>query len=436
MKKIIFLLIFATAALAQSFDGVGLGLADNYAVLSRGIHAINYNPANVALPRGNFFELNIVGLRLSVFNNSFSLNDYNHFFVTNGDENYWSSNTKKEFLDLFPDDGLKMYSNIMANAFGFAFNNFALAVQPVLVGMANPFTDKEPLKIALYGDHISKDYQRHFTNLVKGSSFAAVKVSLAYGYPFLQIQKYLPDFSYVSVGIGVNYYIALAAAEVQQSEILIQRTQYDAYEQIEIKMNGQARTAILEGGGPVGKGRSFNFGLATKYKEKWNFALSFIDIMGKINYNSQTKLLQIKEYQNIKIYKSTDRSSESHETSIDTTMDIDGFETDVPSVMRLGASYQYKPNLIFTAEYLQGLDHSFGNATTPRFGAGVFYKPLWWLPVRGGFSLGGNNGFLLAFGSGIDLKYFAFDFSMAMKNALWPTHSEGVFMGLNLIIRL
>ena len=76
MKKYLIILILSTGLYAQGFDGVGLGLAGNYAALSRGVHSLMYNPANVAVPRNNVLELNFVGLNLGVFNNIFSYNTY------------------------------------------------------------------------------------------------------------------------------------------------------------------------------------------------------------------------------------------------------------------------------------------------------------------------------------------------------------------------
>ncbi|MCD6377137.1 MAG: hypothetical protein J7L94_16550 [Caldisericaceae bacterium] len=436
MKKVLIILSLATGLWAQGFEGVALGLGDNYATLSRGVHALNYNPANVALPRGNIFEFNLIGLNIGLFNNSFSLDTYNRFFVTDEEENRWSKSDRNEFLDLIPDAGLKLNSQITANAFGFAFNNFALAVQPVVVGQINTFKDKTLLDMGFFGDHVTKNYERNFDDVLQGSSFGAVKVSLAYAYPFLQIQKYLPDFPYLAVGIGVNYYISMAVAQIENSAAWVKRTQFDDYEVDEISVDMQAKTALSEGTSPVGKGRSFNFGLATQFKEKWQFSLSFIDLGGSVHYSEKTERHKINMYGKAIVYHPFDEDPETEDSSVDTTETIEPFDVDVPSKMRLGAAYQFKKNLVFTAEYVQGLDHSFGNSTTPRIGAGVFYMPLWWLPLRGGFSLGGNNGFIIALGSGIDLKYMTIDFSYAMKNALWPTHSEGLFTGISLMIKL
>ncbi len=436
MKKLLIILVLSSQLLAQGFDGGSLGLADNFSALARGIHAVNFNPANVGLPRGNTLELNIVGVNVSLFNNSFSLNNYNNFFVTNGEENRWSESDRKEFLDLIPDNGLKLNSTVVGNAFGFAFNNFALAVQPVVFSGAQTLEDKSLLEIAFFGDVVTRDYLRKYEDFVNGSGFGAVKVSLAYGYPILKIQDYLPDFSYLAVGVGLNYFIAFGVAEVQNSDLIVSRTPFDNYELDELMASFKIRTALAEGADPVGMGRSFNLGFATRYKQRWDFSLSFLNLAGSIDYTVNTELLVLNEWKSIKNYYPADYAPETEEISEDTTYAIDGFSTDIPTTMRFGAAYRFWPNLTFTAEWVQGLDHSFGNTTTPRIGGGVLYRPLPWLPLRGGVSVGGNYGFLLAMGGGVDLKYWTFDLGFAMKNALWPTYSEGLFLGLNMMFKL
>lgn len=82
-----------------------------------------------------------------------------------------------------------MNSQITANAFGFAFNNFALAVQPVVVGQINTFKDKTLLDMGFFGDHVTKNYERNFDDVLQGSSFGAVKFSLAYAYPFCKFRN-------------------------------------------------------------------------------------------------------------------------------------------------------------------------------------------------------------------------------------------------------
>ena len=161
-----------------------------------------------------------------------------------------------------------------------------------------------------------------------------------------------------------------------------------------------------------------------------------MNLGGKINYSTNTKRLYIEDIHRITFYHQADSSTSTFDNSVDSTMDIDAFSTNVPSYMRLGVAYYFRKNLVFTSEWKQGLNSVFGNSTKPRLGFGVQYKPLRWLPLRSGVSFGGNTGFLMGLGLGLDFHYLSLDFSYAMKNALWPTHSEGAFLGFNFMLRI
>ncbi len=438
MRWIIILLLALSFGLyAQGFDGIALGMADNYTALSRGVHSISYNPAHVALPRNNNFELNLVGMNLQLFSNSLSYAMYRDYFVTSDAENYWSQSKKDAFLNEIPNDGLKINANIRVNALGFAFNNFALAVQPVVFGRFTAFKDKTLLDIALNGTEITPDYHLKLDNFLEGSGFAAIGVSMAYGYP-IKLRKYFPEspFSYLAVGIGINYYIALGVAQTEQLALSVDRTPYDDYELVETTTNIQVRQASSDGGGPVGKGKSYSFGLSTKYQDNWYLSLSFLNFGGSVTFSTNAERIKFNSVQTTKIYYSTDSSTVTNESTVDTTETIDQFDTSVPSYMRLAVAYRFNEKLILTSEIRKGLNKAFGNSTKFQWGVGAEYRPLWWLPLRSGISFGGDKGFLFGTGFGIDLKYIAFDMSFAMKNALWPTHSEGIFMGMNLMFRL
>lgn len=435
MRAILIGILWAAVAFAQSFNGFSLGMAENDVAITRGVHSIGANPANVAVPRGNAFELNVFDANIAVFNNAFSYHSYQTFFVTNGEENYWDSDKKQAFLDLVPNDGLNIDTEIRANVFGLAFNNFALAVYPVLFSEVGNPEIKTLLDMALNGINFTKDYKLYLSNFAQGSGLGAVAVSLNYAYP-IPIKQYLPDFSFASVGIGVNYYIGLAGAKVEEANAHVVRQQFDGYETVESSTNFSALVAYPEEATPAGKGRSYDFGLSALYKDKWFVSLSFLNIGGKVHFSTNTERYIFEGKSTAFYYEDIDSSVTSVDQSTDTTLTVDPFDMRVPAFMRLGVSYYFRKNLLFTAEWRQGLNRALNNSTTPRLGLGVQYKPLWWLPLRSGIAVGGKTGFLMGFGLGLDFKFVSFNLSYAMKNALWPTHSEGLLLGANLMFRL
>lgn len=441
MKKLIVYILMGCALLyGQNFNGTSLSMAGSYSALVKGIDAVGWNPAGLALDRGNTFELNLISLNSAFFNDAFSWHTYNRYFTAEGNpDNYLSASEKKDFLDLFSDNRLTLNTDVALNVFGIAFNNFGMAVQAIAGGSVGA-TNIKPLEIALNGLNLTEDYNYNVPKQVDGAVFSAVKISFAYAYPF-SIKKYVPGLRPVSVGIGVNYYVGMGVAQVLDSPLSINRVpaEGDQEEYIRILGKARARYAVGEDGPtPVGSGRGIDFGLSSGYGKKWRFALSFTNIGASINWSANTNMRIRAHSDSIPVGDlfSNDNNNEVNSTDTDTSLAISSFSTPLPAVMRVGGVYQIKKNWLVSAEWQQGLNKAFGNSTTPRISAGTEYAPLPWLPLRTGMSIGGRESFLWGMGFGLRFRFVDFNYSFAMKNALWPTHSEGLFTSLSLKIKI
>jgi len=445
MKKII-ILIFSLSSLiySQSFDGIGMSLAGNFSAQSRGINALAYNPANLALTRGNTFELNLFAFNAVFANNSFSLNNYNRYFTAEGNHGVWSNADKHAILDLISDDGLGVNFDINGNVLGFAFNNFAFAAQMVGQGTANLASNKKPFEIALFGENIGSDYSYIQPSQFEGSAFSAIKFSIGYAYPFpiknilpTQIKTLVPELSFLSVGFAVNYYVGLGVVQSRKADVLMKRipSENGSDEALFYDVHILARMAHPDSGIYFpGRGRSYDFGLSTAYGDQWDISLSFLNIGGSINWSQNTEQMVIHQSDSVFFYNN--HNDKNAQTDIDTIMTTQAFTTDIPSMMRLGVAYRLQPDWMVSAEWQQGLDKSFGGSQTPKIGIATEYYVLNWLPLRSGFSIGGREGFQYGLGFGLDFRFFEFDFSYAMKNALWPTFSKGALMALGFKLKI
>ena len=69
MKSLFSLLfIWVSTASAQNFDAASLGMAGNYSAISRGVASMAWNPANLALKRGNMLEINLFSVNAQFYN--------------------------------------------------------------------------------------------------------------------------------------------------------------------------------------------------------------------------------------------------------------------------------------------------------------------------------------------------------------------------------
>jgi len=428
-KAVVVFLILYSFAYTQSFDGISESLAGNYATMSRGVNALAWNPANLAVSRGNTMELNILSFNTHLYNNSFSVDTYNRFFTQEGHGGYWNTKDKSELLDVISDDGLRLDFSINANLLGFAYNNFGLAVQLIGQGYTTLSSNKKPFEIALNGETVDRSYEYDQASVVKAAAYSAIKVSVGYAYPF-RVNWLIPEVKDLAVGLSWNQYIGYAVAQTRRANVLLQRYPGEE-ESIKYAVDVAGRFAIPEDGTPVGSGFGFDLGVFGRYGRDIDFSWSFSNIAASINWKDYTQKVVSYHSDSLAI-SGEDNNEESTEVEIDSTYDIGSFSTPLPSVMQMGAVYKMSKIWKISAEYHQGLNSAFGNSTTPRVGAGTEYYVLPWLPLRGGFALGGREGSQLGWGFVLHWSVLSFDYSYAIKGALWPTYAKGFFNSFNL----
>jgi hypothetical protein len=446
LKKTIIILIISFYSLyAQSFDGIGLGMAGNYTAISKGINSITLNPANLALVRGNNVEVNLFSLRQNIYNNSFSYYEYNRYFTAEGNKGFWTEYDKNAIIYTIQDDGIEINQDFTANILGFAINNFAFAVQAVEQGAIHLASSKRPFEIALFGDDLTKNYSYSDPEVANMDAYSAIKFTLGYAYP-LNL-KLFKDFYWKSVGMNFNYLVGTAVAQSLESDIYLHRKLVgdDDTDVIMYRANFNARFSIPgaateesediqwdeTSGYTCGRGMGIDLGVNFNFAKKWDFSWSVNNLFTSINWNTNTMLSYQKFSDSLKTTDLFNGEDSPNEVQEDSIVAIGDFSTPLPSVMRLGAAYHLLNNLVITAEYRQGFDNYFGNTTTPRFGAGVQYIVNEMFPLRCGVSFGGKYGYLLGLGTGFYGGFFHFDISTAISRAAWPSSTTGIFSAIN-----
>ncbi len=431
MKKLILLITALTTILsAQSFEGISPGLAGNYSAMSRGVNALAWNPANLALPRGNTMELNLISVNTQFYNNSFSLNSYNRYFTAEGNKGNWSISDRNELLDLISANGLRFDADVNVNILGLAFNNFGMAVQMIGQGYSKLNADKTPYKIYFFGDKLDNDYTYNQTSQVQASVYSAMKISLGYAFPF-KMKWLMPELKDVAVGLSWNRYVGFGTGQTQKSDLLFQRIPGDE-ESVKYAVLMEGRAAFSESGSPVGVGQGFDFGISGGYGRRLDFSWSFSNIGASINWTNGTQKFTMYQADSLSVADMNSGTESSTEISVDTTYNAGSFATALPAVMRMGAVYRMSPKWKISADYHQGLNRAYGNSLRMRFGVGTEYYLLNWLPLRSGIAFGGREGSQVGLGFGLHLSVFHLDYSLAIKGALWPTYAKGIFNALSI----
>ena len=107
-RKIIILIIFSAIPFTVYSSGnisnarsVGMGGAS--IGLARGVDAPIWNPANLGLPDNGRLSVNLVNMGVGIYNNSFTLQQYNTY---NGA--HWDENDIENILNSIPADGMEI----------------------------------------------------------------------------------------------------------------------------------------------------------------------------------------------------------------------------------------------------------------------------------------------------------------------------------------
>ncbi|MFI5252767.1 MAG: DUF5723 family protein [Bacteroidota bacterium] len=196
---------------------------------------------------------------------------------------------------------------------------------------------------------------------------------------------------------------------------------------------------------PAGKGFGIDFGMNGELRKGLRVAFSITDI-GSINWTENTKQTVANTS-----FSSTNPGNPQDNQQItngfkgsDTT--TGAFSTALPTVMRMGAAFQadampflkFLPGeMLIVAQYEQGFNSSPGNTTRARFSLGTELRPLSWIPLRTGISLGGADRFNWAAGFGFDFNAFNLNIGTENIDLLFSPKSYNQFSaGVQMIWRI
>jgi len=166
---------------------------------------------------------------------------------------------------------------------------------------------------------------------------------------------------------------------------------------------------------PAGKGYSFDIGINLQLGSHIQIGASITEI-GKITWDYNTV---ISYDTNSFVYRNfnLDPSDPTYNAFVN---DLDGFDTrdtgtsfqtNMPTKYRAGILYRVNNNLMFEVDWVKGDNNLPSNSTRQIFSLGGEYYPVKYVPLRGGVSIGGPEGFSAALGTGLRLNNFELDFA-------------------------
>ncbi|MFZ5979759.1 MAG: DUF5723 family protein [Candidatus Zixiibacteriota bacterium] len=405
-------LILLTLAATQAFAGghssarsVAMGKA--YTALAKGPDAGKYNPANLGLRDYRRTGLEIVGVGANISNNAFTLNDYNEYsgaLLTTEDKDY--------ILGKIPQEGLKLA--VDAEATVMALSTGAYAFNVTGIGIADVNMSRDLFELILNGNTFADtiNVNGSYSDLVSYAS-----AGLSYGMPLFS-----SGTRQLAVGATVKYIRGIAIEEVVELEGLA-ATFATGFE-------GEGHMVVRTATG--GSGYAVDLGAAFKINNSYTVGACLKNFVSHITWNNET---EEHGYDFSFDTVTVDNMDEDFVVSDDYSVPIDNFSTDLPSTLTVGIA-KISGKLQWAVDWEQGFNRNTGVSSKPLISTGLEYSFIGLLPLRAGFTTGGDRNTTFSFGSGFNISPIYLDYALVTGSSFSGYSSKGVNFAVSLGILL
>ena len=391
-----FLPITAQSAAAINSSAQSSAMGGAFTGLAKGVDAAKYNPANLGLDGYRRNGLELVSFGASVTNNSFTLSDYNKYTGAT-----LSTSDKQDIMEKIPTEGLSVNADVEASALSLALGSLVLSFTGT--GSADINLNRDIIDLILNGNTFADtiDLSGSYSD---GLSYATA--NLSYGMPI-----YSSGTRQLAVGVTFSYIHGIGVEELVEMDGLA-ATYMDGYQ-------GQGSAIIRTASG--GNGYGLDLGAALKLNDTYTAGLRFENLLGSINWDKQTEEHgYIFEFDTATI----DDFDDDIVTSEDYSIDIASFSTPLPTSMNVGFA-KHGGKFLWAVDWTQGFNSAPGTSTKPRMAVGIEYQLLSFMPLRMGYSTGGDRNAAFSFGSGLKFFGFYMDIAVVTGNSLSTYSTRG-----------
>jgi hypothetical protein len=404
----------------------GMGMARTSVASSLGLDAVGTNPANLALAESGAMSLTILPIGMYLESDFFTYDLYSRYLKNRIPLHELPEGDKQNLLQAFQTSVGHSRAEAMARLFGITLRinstgNVAFTVDYGLIAAAD--VPREYARLLLYGNTPGSVFNVEGLAL---QGFWARTYALSFGQrlPHPSFLQWLAGGVSVKLIQGYGYY------EVQSGAASL-RTAADgsvvgpvAWRARWTTTNSLSHPLDNLFQNPAGYGFGLDLGLSGGVADFLTFGISLSNI-GSVEWTRDVaerttdSVMTMSEPDVFKRVFTMLKASES----------VRGghpFSSTLPSLFRVGIAAQLDKLAgagIFPGQFLFGLEYSQAVgprsvlSQEPRFSFGLEYKPVAWLPVRTGVSLGGRSGSHIAFGLGFNFR--AFDLDVATEDILW-----------------
>lgn len=372
------------------------GMSKAHTSVGRGLGAVDWNPANLALDQGR--EVGLASAAADLNNNSFSLYRYNE--IAGGTLTEYD---KQWILADIPPEGLNLAADVHASALGLRLGPLAVTTRGLGGGHGN--LDRDFFSLVLLGNEVG---QAVSFNDTYGEGYAVGAATVSFATPLLTA-----TWGRLAAGCNVSYLRGIFEMHVEEAGGSLTTTFTE--------IQGQAQAAVVTATG--GNGWGMDVGLALQAPRGWVCGLVVDNLIGAVHWhrNVERHLFTL----DADSINALQEDFAAAVTQRDTTVSIAPFDRRLPRRLRLGVSNQFGAWLL-AADLGQGLENRAGTSTRPALSVGTELRALGWIHPRAGVTLGGLNGQSLAAGLGVLVGPCRLDFAALNRGTLVPGDAKGL----------
>jgi hypothetical protein len=385
-----------TVAFAQG-SARAWGMGGAATATARGLDAVDWNPANLALARPGF-SLGLASLAADLHNNAFTLVRYNELSgatLTTAD--------KQQLLQDIPADGFAVQAEVRAAAGGLGLGNAALTF--AVLGGGTGRVAKDFFDLVLMGNPIDRAFTFDGTG---GEGYAIGAATLSAGVPLSTGFR-----TRLCAGANLRYLRGLYELHFEETTGGLVTTMDG--------VAGDARASYVTASGGVGW--AVDLGLTLQAPRGWTLGLACDNVSSAMDWDGDPERRTWTAHAD-----SLNASQEDFDALVDdsdTTVAVAPYRTTLPRRLRLGASNTFGP-LLVAADVAQGLENRAGATTRTEFRTGVEWGPCGWLLPRAGVALGGEARRGASAGFGLRVGPWRLDVAAVNRGNFWPRDTKGL----------
>ncbi|MBN1780948.1 hypothetical protein JW948_07490 [bacterium] len=408
----VLVLVLAASAVRAQMTSRALGMGSAYTALARGVHAADWNPANLGLPDNPKFSMSFIAAGAQIGNNSFTQGMYNKYVGK-----ALSRSDVADIMSSIPDGGLRFGARGAVRALSFSVNRFAVTIGGDFGGYAN--IEKTIFEFIFEGNELYRDYNM---DDIDGGGEGVGLLGFSYGD---QIEADWAEI--LTVGGRLNFLYGFGYAKIEKSQFDVRFDDFG----FNIHGDYEARTASGN------MGWSLDAGSCARINDKLTVGVTLSNLLGNLSWDKDIK--QVMGYIDADSVDALDFEEKEGEEDLvaDSSWSEDGsrFSTRLPVQLRMGAMYE-EGDFIMTADYAQGFGTSAWMNAVPQFSFGTEWRRVKWLPLRMGVLLGGRFGFGTSFGFGLRPGGFIWDVAVMNRGFVTGNSSKGLIVATEIGMEL